>query len=244
MMKRTLFLLALASASLHAQVSFDRLLQTDREPNNWLTYSGGFSSQRHSSLTQINSRNVKRLELQWIFQARSLEKFETTPLVVDGVVARSRRRTISLPSTPRPARTFWVVLASPAPESRPCCGRINRGVAILGDTLFMGTIDAHLVAVDATSGRLVWDVAIAKPEAGYSVTVAPLVVKDKVIIGTAGGEYGIRGFIAAYDAKTGKEDWRFYTVPGPGEPGHDSWGGDSWKTGGGSIWVTGSYDLI
>jgi alcohol dehydrogenase (cytochrome c) len=242
MMKRTLFLLALASASLHAQVSFDRLLQTDREPHNWLTYSGGFSSQRHSSLTQINPRNVKRLELQWIFQARSLEKFETTPLVVDGVMytVQAPNDLVALDATT--GRTFWVYSHRPAPESRPCCGRINRGVAILGDTLFMGTIDAHLVAVDATSGRRVWDVAIAKPEAGYSVTVAPLVVKDKVIIGTAGGEYGIRGFIAAYDAKTGKEAWRFYTVPGPGEPGHDTWGGDSWKTGGGSIWVTGSYD--
>ena len=123
-----------------------------------------------------------------------------------------------------------------------CCGRVNRGLAILGDSLFMGTIDGHLVAVNAKSGRLIWDAALARPEAGYSLTLAPLVVKDKVIVGPAGGEYGIRGFLAAFDAKTGKEVWRFNTIAGPGEPGRETWGGDSWKTGGGSIWVTGSYD--
>jgi len=106
----------------------------------------------------------------------------------------------------------------------------------------MGTIDAHLIAVDAKSGKPIWNTQVASPGAGYALTHAPLVVKDKVIMGVAGGEYGIRGFIAAYDVKTGKEAWRFNTVPGPGEPGHETWGGDSWKTGGGSIWVTGSYD--
>ncbi len=119
---------------------------------------------------------------------------------------------------------------------------MNRGVAILGDLLFMGTIDGHLVAIDAKNGRPVWDVKLARPEAGYALSVAPLVVKDKVIVGTAGGEYGIRGFLAAFDARTGKEAWRFYTIAGPGEPGRETWAGDSWKTGGGSIWVTGSYD--
>ena len=119
---------------------------------------------------------------------------------------------------------------------------MNRGLAILGDTLFMGTIDAHLIAIDAKSGKPIWNVAVAKAGAGYALTHAPLVVKDKVIVGTAGGEYGIRGFIAAYDVKTGKEAWRFYTIPGPGEPGNETWAGDSWKHGGASVWVTGSYD--
>src|SRR6516225_5260669 len=157
MIKRTLVLLALASVSLQAQVSFERLLQADRDPNNWLTYSGGFSSQRYSSLTQVTPANVKRLELQWIFQARSLEKFETTPLVVDGVMYTVQAPNDLVALDAVTGRTFWVYSHRPAPESRPCCGRINRGVAILGDTLFMGTIDAHLVAVDATSGRRVWD---------------------------------------------------------------------------------------
>ena len=119
---------------------------------------------------------------------------------------------------------------------------MNRGLAILGDTLFMGTIDAHLIAIDAKNGKPLWNTTVAKAEAGYAITHAPLIVKDKVIVGMAGGEYGIRGFIAAYDAKTGKEAWRFYTIPGPGEPGHETWAGDSWKTGGASVWMTGSYD--
>ena len=106
----------------------------------------------------------------------------------------------------------------------------------------MGTLDAHLVAIDAKNGRPLWNVTVGDPKLGYSITMAPLVVKDKVLVGVGGGEYGIRGFIAAYDAKTGKEAWRFYTIPGPGEPGHETWKGDAWKTGGGSIWVTPSYD--
>jgi len=112
-----------------------------------------------------------------------------------------------------------------------CCGRVNRGLAILGDTLFMGTIDAHIVAVDAKNGHLLWNTKVASPEAGYAITHAPLVVKDKVIVGTAGGEYGIRGFLAAYDVHTGKQVWRFNTVPGPGEKGNETWAGDSWKHG-------------
>ena len=123
-----------------------------------------------------------------------------------------------------------------------CCGANNRGLAILGDTLFMGTLDAHLVALDARNGRLLWNVNVAEFAHGYSISLAPLVVKDKVIIGVGGGEYGIRGFIAAYDAATGKEAWRFNTIPAPGEPGSETWSGDAWKNGGGSIWVTGSYD--
>jgi alcohol dehydrogenase (cytochrome c) len=115
-------------------------------------------------------------------------------------------------------------------------------VAILGDTLFMGTIDGHLIAVDARTGKPIWDVALGKPESGYALTLAPLVVKDKVLVGPAGGEFGIRGFLAAYDARTGKEAWRFNTIPGPGEAGHETWGGDSWRRGGGPVWLTGSYD--
>jgi alcohol dehydrogenase (cytochrome c) len=241
--KRALFLiLLLATASLQAQVSFERLLRADREPQNWLTYSGTLQSQRFSQLTQITPDNVKNLELQWIFQARSIEKFETTALVVDGIMYTVQAPNDLLALDAVTGRTFWMYSYRPSQDSRPCCGRVNRGVAILGDTLFMGTIDGHLVAVDARSGRPIWDTAVAKPEAGYAFTHAPLIVKDKVIVGTAGGEYGIRGFLAAFDAKTGKELWRFYTIPGPGEAGHESWSGDSWKRGGGSVWVTGSYD--
>ena len=238
---RALLLISVTS-SLFAQVSFDRIMRADKEPQNWLTYSGSVQSQRYSTLTQITPDNVKNLELQWIYQARSLEKFEATALVVDGVLYTVQAPNDVMALDAATGRLFWTYSYTPAPESRPCCGRINRGLAILGDTLFMGTIDAHLVAIDAKNGKPLWNTTVAKAESGYALTHAPLVVKDKVIVGTAGGEYGIRGFIAAYNVRTGKEMWRFHNIPEPGEPGHDTWGGDSWKTGGGSVWVTGSYD--
>jgi alcohol dehydrogenase (cytochrome c) len=241
-MKRTFALLLASSAWLSAQVTFDRLVNAGKEPQNWLTYSGGYFSQRYSPLGEVTPQNVKNLELQWVFQARSLEKFEATPLVVDGVMYTVQAPNDVVALDPVSGRVYWIYSYSPSTLARPCCGRVNRGVAVAGDTLFMGTIDAHLVAVDAKTGRPLWNTPVAKPEAGYAITHAPLVVKDKVIIGVAGGEFGIRGFISAYDVKTGRELWRFNTIPGPGEAGHDSWKGDSWKTGGASVWVTGSYD--
>jgi alcohol dehydrogenase (cytochrome c) len=232
----------LMGGALSAQVSFDRILNAGKEPQNWLTYSGNMLSQRYSPLAQVTPQNVKNLELKWVFQARSLEKFEATPLVVDGVMYTVQAPNDIVALDPVSGRVFWTYSYSPSPLSRPCCGRVNRGVAVVGDTLFMGTIDAHIIAVDAKNGKPLWNTAVAKPESGYAITHAPLVIKDKVIVGVAGGEFGIRGFIAAYDIKTGKEDWRFYTIPGPGEPGHETWAGDSWKTGGASVWMTGSYD--
>jgi alcohol dehydrogenase (cytochrome c) len=229
-------------ATVWGQVSFDRILASGNEPQNWLTYSGSTMSQRYSTLNQITPDNVKNLELQWMFQARSLEKFEATPLVVDGILytVQAPNNVVALDAVT--GRVFWTYPYVPARAARPCCGQVNRGLAILGDTLFMGTIDAHLIALDAKSGKPIWNVAVAKASAGYALTHAPLVVKDKVIVGTAGGEYGIRGFIAAYDVKTGNEAWRFYTIPGKGEPGNETWKGDSWQHGGASVWVTGSYD--
>lgn len=231
-----------AAGSLAGQVTFDRILSADKEPQNWLTYSGSVLGQRYSLLDEITPDNVKNLELQWIFQASSLEKFEATSLVVDGVLYTVQAPNDVVALDAATGRTFWTYSYTPSLKARPCCGHVNRGLAILGNTLFMGTIDAHLLAVDAKNGHLMWDTTVAKAESGYALTHAPLVVKDKVIVGTAGGEFGIRGFIAAYDVHTGKEAWRFYTVAGPGDPGRGSWGGDSWKTGGSSIWVTGSYD--
>jgi alcohol dehydrogenase (cytochrome c) len=241
MITRTVLLISIAG-SLSAQVSFDRLLNAPKEPQNWLTYSGSNMSQRYSPLTQVTPENVKNLELQWVYQARSLEKFEATALVVDGILytVQAPNDVIALDAVT--GRVFWTYQFTPSPAARPCCGRVNRGLAILGDTLFMGTIDAHLIAIDAKNGKPLWNTTVAKAESGYAITHAPLIVKDKVIVGTAGGEFGIRGFIAAYDVRTGKELWRFYTIPGPGEPGHETWAGDSWKTGGASVWMTGSYD--
>src|SRR5271166_6699773 len=235
-------LLALMTPVLWGQVGFDRILNANKEPQNWLTYSGSFLSQRYSALDQITPDNVKNLEQKWIFQARSLEKFEATPLVVDGVLYTVQAPNDIVAMDAATGRIFWIYSYSPAPQARLCCGRVNRGLAILGDTLFMGTIDAHIVAVDAKNGHLLWNTKVAEPLAGYAITHAPLVVKNKVIVGTAGGEYGIRGFLAAYDVHTGKEVWRFNNIPGPGEKGHETWAGDSWKHGAASVWMTGSYD--
>ena len=229
-------------ASLNAQVTWERLLNTTGEPHNWLTHSGTVLGQRYSTLSEITPDNVKNLELKWVFQARSFEKFEATPLVVDGVMYTVQPPNDIVALDAATGRVFWTYNYTPSALSRPCCGRVNRGVAIAGDTLFMGTIDARLIAVDAKNGKPLWIREIAKPEQGYAITHAPLVVKDKVIIGVAGGEFGIRGFIAAYNVTTGKEMWRFYTIPAKGEPGNQTWPGDSWKTGGASVWVTGSYD--
>jgi alcohol dehydrogenase (cytochrome c) len=241
-MHRISLLLALTAGILPAQVSFDRLLGTAKEPQNWLTYSGGLNSQRYSGLAQITPANVKNLELQWVFQSRSLEKFEATPLVVDGVMYTVQAPNDVVAMDAATGRVFWMYSYTPSKDARPCCGRVNRGVAVLGDALFMGTIDARLIAIDAKNGKPLWNVEVGDPASGYAVTHAPLVVKDKVIVGVAGGEYGIRGYIAAFDVRTGKEAWRFYTIPGQGEPGNETWAGDSWQHGGASIWVTGSYD--
>jgi alcohol dehydrogenase (cytochrome c) len=241
-------LLALSAGSAEAQVTFDRILHADKEPQNWLTYSGTLMGQRYSPLTQITAANVKNLELQWVFQTRgpaeAVEKFEATPLVVDGIMytVMAPNHVVALDAVT--GRIFWLYSPKLSPLARVCCGRVNRGLAILGDTLFMGTIDGHLIAIDAKTGKPIWDKAVVKPELGYSFTMAPLIVKDKVIVGPSGGEYGIRGFVAAFDPATGNELWRFNTIPGPGEPGHETWMDDknAWEHGGAPAWVTGSYD--
>jgi alcohol dehydrogenase (cytochrome c) len=232
----------LASYQLHAQVSYDRLLRAASEPRNWLIYSGTYASQRYSPLTQIAPANVATLEQKWMFQNQVFGAWQSNPLVVDGIMYVTQRPNDVLALDAKTGRVFWMYRYTPSPEARVCCGSNNRGVAILGDTLFMGTLDAHVIAIDAKSGRPLWNIALADVKLAYSITLAPLVVKDKVIVGVGGGEFGIRGFIAALHARTGKEAWRFYTIPGPGEPGHDTWKGDAWKSGGGSVWVTGSFD--
>jgi alcohol dehydrogenase (cytochrome c) len=225
-----------------AQVPYERLLRAADDPGNWLTYSGSYASQRYSSLDQINPQNAKDLELKWVLQMQSLDKFQATPLVVDGIMYVTQPPNDVIALDARTGREFWIYEHDVPTRVNVCCGRVNRGLAILGDTLYMGTVDARLIALDSKTGRVLWDVEVFDYTKGYAVTVAPLAVKDKIIIGVAGGEFGIRGFIDAYDAKTGERAWRFYTIPGPGEPGHETWENDAWKTGGASIWVTGSYD--
>ncbi len=230
------------TASPLAQVTYQRLLQAEKEPGNWLTYSGAYSSHRYSSLDQINRENVNKLRVKWAFQMQSFEKVEASPLVVDGIMYVSQPPSDVFALDVRTGRPFWSYKRDLPTPINACCGLVNRGVAILGDTIYLGTIDGHLVALDAKTGSLIWDVKVADHRAGYAITAAPLAIKDKIIVGIAGGEYGIRGFLDAYDAKTGERAWRFYTVPGPGQPGHESWEGDSWKTGGAPTWLTGSFD--
>ena len=234
--------LLLLAAALDAQVSTDRLTKAASDPQNWLSYSGSYTSQRHSALKQITPSNVKNLELKWVFQAQSLQTFESTPLVVDGIMYLTQAPDDVVALDAKTGRVFWIYHYVLPQSLAVCCGQVNRGLAILGDTLFMGTLDAHIVAIDAKSGKPIWKTKVAENALGYAIPVSPLVVKDKVIVGVAGGEYGIRGFIAAFDVQTGKEVWRFHIIPEPGEPGHDTWAGDSWMHGGGSVWVTGSYD--
>jgi alcohol dehydrogenase (cytochrome c) len=224
------------------RITPERLVRARSEPHNWLTYSGSYDGHRHSSLAQINAGNVARLQPAWIYQAREFGKAETSPIVLDGVLYITERSQAVTALDGRTGRPLWSFARPRSTRVPTCCGDVNRGLAALDDALYLATLDAHLIALDRRSGKKRWDVTVADWTTGHSLTLAPLAVKDKIIIGISGGEFGVRGFIDAYDARTGKRLWRFWTVPGPGEPGHDSWSGDSWKTGGAPAWVTGSYD--
>ena len=233
---------ALFSSIAYSQVTPDRLVNSAKEPQNWMTYSGDYSGKRFSGLDQISTKNVGNVVAKWVYQTGATGKLETTPLVVDGVLYATGQDDRAFALDARTGRPIWMYQRQLPSDIRPCCGRVNRGVAILGDKVFFGTLDAHVIALDAKTGNVVWDVSAADYRTGHSFTVAPLAVKNSVIIGISGGEYGIRGFIDAYDADTGQRKWRFYTVPGPGEPGHDTWEGESWKVGGAPAWTTGTYD--
>lgn len=230
------------SAPGFSPVTWERLVNAADEPHNWLMYSGTFSSQRFSRLDQINRANVGNLELKWTYQIPVIDRAETSPLVVDGVmfITEAPSNLVAVDATT--GGVFWRYDHELPEALRLCCGRNNRGVAILGNTLFMSTLDAHLVAIDATSGNVVWDKEVGDYQAGYSKTAAPIIVKDKVVTGIAGGEFGIRGFVDSYDASSGSLEWRAYTIPGPDEPGNQTWAGESWRTGGSPTWITGSYD--
>jgi PQQ-dependent dehydrogenase (methanol/ethanol family) len=217
-----------------------RLLKAADEPAQWLMYSGDYAGRRYSALSQIGPSNVRQLAVQWTFQSRA--PLETTPLVVDGLMYVTGSNSEMWALDARSGRVVWRYRHR-LPKRMPlCCGPENHGVAVLGDRVFLATLDAHLVALDAKTGAVLWDVEADDYRKGYSFSVAPLAAKDKIVVGVAGGEFGMRGFIDAYEAETGKRAWRFYTIPGPGEPGHETWSGDSWKRGGAPAWLTGTYD--
>lgn len=224
------------------RVTYELLRRAADSPENWTTYSGQYSGQRFSRLDQLNASNVKDLRVKWIRQFPTKIPIETTPLVVDGVMYATLPRNEVVALDAETGLRYWHYRYPLSDQLSVCCGLVNRGLGILGETLYMGTLDAHLVALDARSGRERWSVEVFDNTKGYAITGAPLIVKDMVITGVAGGEYGIRGFIDAYDARTGERRWRTYTIPGPGEPGHDTWEGDSWKIGGSPTWLTGAYD--
>ena len=217
-----------------------------KDPGRWLTFGGNYGNQRHSPLTQITPQNVAGLRPQWLFQTEVSAPgrgFETTPIVADGVMYVTANNNTAWALDARTGRPIWSYRRRLPDALRVCCGMVNRGFAILGDRVYMGTLDAHLVALDRKTGTVGWDSTVEEPKNGYAITMAPLVVKNKVIVGVAGGDYATRGFIDAYDADSGQRIWRFYTVPGAGEPGIESWPNvEVALRGGGGIWTTGAYD--
>ena len=235
-------LTCLLAPSSFAQVTGERLLNADKEPQNWLMYSGDYAGRRFSTLDEIKTGNAEKLVPKWAYQTMAGGKFETTPLVVDGILYATGQDDRAFALDARTGRPIWQYQRALPGDIRPCCGRVNRGLAILGDKVFMATLDSHVIALDSKTGNVVWDVTAVDYTKGYSFTLAPLVIKNSVLVGISGGEYGIRGFIDAYDANSGERKWRLYTIPGPGEPGNESWEGESWKIGGSPAWITGTYD--
>ena len=235
-------IIVITLTAMYAQVTPERLVNATKEPQNWMTYSGDYSGKRFSGLDQISVINAHSLMTKWVYQTAATGKLETSPLVVDGIMYATAQDDRAFALDARTGRPLWMYQRELPSDIRPCCGRVNRGMAILGGKVFFGTLDAHVIALDAKTGNVIWDVIAADYRTGNSFTVAPLAVKNSIVIGISGGEYGVRGFIDAYDADTGKRKWRFYTVPGPGEPGHNTWEGESWKVGGAPAWNTGTYD--
>ena len=218
-----------------------------KHPGRWLTYSGDYTGRRHSPLKQITPENVARLAAQWTFQAEGMvigRGFESTPLALDGVLYITGNNNTAWAIDARTGRQLWRYRRQLPPGLTYGAGNpSNRGFAALGDRLYMATLDAHLLAFDRNTGRIVWDAVMDDYKLGHAGIAAPLVVKDKVIVGNSGGDLPTRGFIDAYDAATGQRAWRFYTIPGKGEPGSETWSSDDvLPRGGGATWVTGSYD--
>jgi alcohol dehydrogenase (cytochrome c) len=231
----------IASVSTAIDVQPTRLL-TNPIAENWLSYNGDYTGRRYSSLHEVSTSNVAQLRAQWVFHTPNSSSLEVTPVVVDGIMfVTAANDAYALDA--QSGRTLWHY-------SRPITEGLiddasqhhNRGVGVWHTHVFMETDNAHLLCLDARSGHLVWDVAYTDGNRNYGATSAPLVINDKVIVGTSGGDDGIRGFVAAYDAESGKEVWRFWTIPGPGEFGSRSWPGESYKLGGGTTWMPGTFD--
>jgi alcohol dehydrogenase (cytochrome c) len=223
-------------------LTFDRLRNSAAEPQNWLTYWGDYQGRHYSSLKQIDTGNVGRLQAQWSAQLPGQSILEATPLVVDGIMYTSGSPGTVVALDARTGLQIWRYQRQQKKVNPYEINPFNRGVAVLGNRVFFGTLDAALVALDARTGLPLWEVQVDDTMKGFSFTSAPLAVKDKIVVGITGGEFGLPGYVDAYEPATGKRIWRFNTVPQPGEFGHDTWAGDSWKRGGAPGWLTGTYD--
>ena len=231
-------------------VTFERIRAARSEPQNWLTYYGAYDGQRYSTLDEITTANVSRLRPAWNFQFGvvglvanpATYSFEAAPIVVDGVMYVSGWDGYVWALDAVTGEMLWQYQHMIPLDTPLCCGNVNRGVAVANGRVFFATQNGYLIALDATTGKLVWQTAFADVRAGESATAAPLVVKNLVIAGSSGAEYGVRGHLDAFDMATGQRVWRRYTIPRPGEPGAETWSGDSWERGGGTTWITGTYD--
>jgi len=223
-------------------VTYERLKGAANEPQNWFSYWGSYQSEHFSELQQINRSNVWTLQARWAAPLQGNSPLESTPVVVDGVMYVSGPPGDVYALDARSGLWIWGFHRQQRQVNPFQINPFNRGVAVLGQRVFVVTLDNQLIALDARSGRVLWEKQVANTMEGYTMTGAPLALDNKVIVGISGGEMGIRGFVDAYDVNDGHPLWRFYTIPGPGEPGHETWSGDSWKTGSGGTWLTGSYD--
>jgi alcohol dehydrogenase (cytochrome c) len=233
-------------------VTYDRILNARSEPHNWLTYYGAYDGQRYSPLDKINTDTVRRLSPAWVFQAgsvglhsgKSTYSFEASPIVVDGVMFLSGWDGWVWALDAATGELLWQYRHAIPFDVSLCCGNVNRGVAVAQGMVFVVTLNAHIIALDAETGKKVWDQTYGDVRAGESATVAPLIVKDMVIVGSSGGEFGNRGHSDAFKLETGERVWRTYMVPKPGEPGSETWpdDGEAWQRGGANCWVTPTYD--
>ena len=223
----------------YTSVTDDRLINP--EEHNWLSYRGTLDGWGYSKLDQINDTNIDELQPVWSFSTGVLGGHESPPIVNDGVMFITTPGNFLYAIEAATGDLLWRYQHN-LPENYIAFHRTNRGVALYGDKVYMATLDARVIALDATTGEKVWDTPVQDNSFGYYITMAPLAIDGKILVGTSGGELGIRGFVVALDAESGAEAWRTYTVPGPGEPGNESWPGESWRTGGAAVWIPGHYD--
>ena len=227
------------TAAEYSPVTDERLLNP--EPDNWLMYRGTYDSHGYSPLDQINTKNVAGLKPVWSFSTGLREGHQAPPVVNNGAMFITTPNNHVLALDAGSGELLWRYQRE-LPEDLAQMHPTNRGVGLYGNLVFMATADCFVVALDATTGEVVWETEVEDYGGGYYMTLAPLVAAGKVMVGVSGGEWGIRGFVTALDAQTGEAVWKTYTIPAPGEPGSETWSGDSWKTGGVPVWITGSYD--